>query len=220
MEPIRTAIVDDQQLFLDGIRALLDTCPELNVVGTACSGEEALVLVADQQPDVLLLDLSMPGMDGLEVLPLLQRDFPSVKVMMLTVHEDLSLIQSCLQQGAMGYILKINGKDELLRAILDIAGDRRYLDPKVTEILIGGPQECETLQLHRGPNLGSEKLLTKREQEILHHLAKGETSSNIAELLFISVNTVDTHRKNIISKLGAHNITDAVRIAMQKKLIQ
>lgn len=219
MEPIRIAIVDDQQLFLDGIRALLDTCPELEVVGTACSGEEAIALVTAKTPDVLLLDLSMPGKDGLDVLQLLQGDFPFVKVMMLTVHEDLSLIQSCLQQGAMGYILKINGKDELLRAILDIADGRRYLDPKVTEILIGGPQKSED-SLHQDHNFAPQNLLTKREKEILQHLAKGETSSTIAQLLFISVNTVDTHRKNIISKLGAHNITDAVRIAMQKKLIQ
>jgi len=117
--PIRVGIIDDQQLFLDGISALLNICPEVAVVGSAANAEQALELCQLQTPDVLLLDMAMPGRDGLEVLLEVRQHWPQIKVVMLTVHDDYGSVQECLQKGAMGYILKISGKDELLQAILD-----------------------------------------------------------------------------------------------------
>ncbi|HRF37850.1 MAG TPA: response regulator transcription factor, partial [Saprospiraceae bacterium] len=136
-KPVGVAIVDDQQLFLDGISALLNACPELEVVAAAMSGAQALSLFEQRCPEIVLLDLSMPERDGMEVLNDLKAHFPEIKVIMLTVHDDLPSIQECLRRGAMGYVLKINGKDELLHAILEVAGGRKYLDPKVLDTLIG-----------------------------------------------------------------------------------
>lgn len=217
-KPVGVAIVDDQQLFLDGISALLNACPELEVVAAAMSGAQALSLFEQRCPEIVLLDLSMPERDGMEVLNDLKAHFPEIKVIMLTVHDDLPSIQECLRRGAMGYVLKINGKDELLHAILEVAGGRKYLDPKVLDTLIG--HEKPPAGAGQKPLSGSDSgLLSMREKEVLQLISEGKTSEDIARQLFLSVNTIDTHRKNIISKLNARNITDAVRMALQKGLI-
>lgn len=214
--PIRVGIVDDQQLFLDGISALLNICPEVAVVGSAANAEQALELCQLQTPDVLLLDMAMPVRDGLEVLQEVRQHWPAIKVIMLTVHDDYGSIQECLQKGAMGYILKISGKDELLQAILDVQKGRRHLDPQVLDVLISPPEaKVGTHSIH----LLKQSILSQREQEILGLMAHGKTSEQISTELFISVNTVDTHRKNILSKLEARNIAEAVRIALKRGLI-
>lgn len=212
--PVKVAIVDDQRLFLDGISALLGSSDEVNVSALAQSGDEAIGLFMRDCPDIVLLDLSMPGRDGLDVLRQLREEFPSLKVIMLTVHDDFASIQECMNAGAQGYVLKINGKDELLRAITEVWEGRRHLDPKVIDILLTPSRQGPPVSRSNQPGL-----LTQRERELLDRLAKGHTSETIAAELFISVNTVDTHRKNIISKLGAKNITDAVRIALSKGLL-
>lgn len=211
---VKVAIVDDQRLFLDGISALLGSGDEVAVSALAQSGDEAIEIFRENCPDIALLDLSMPGRDGLDVLRQLREEFPGLKVIMLTVHDDFASIQDCMNAGAQGYVLKINGKDELLRAISEVIGGRRYLDPKVVDILLTPSRQGFT-----GSKNNQSGLLTQREKELLERLAKGLTSEAIAAELFISVNTVDTHRKNIISKLGAKNITDAVRIALGKGLL-
>jgi DNA-binding NarL/FixJ family response regulator len=212
--PVKIAIVDDQRLFLDGISALLGSGGEVTVSALAQSGDEAIGLFKSECPDIALLDLSMPGRDGLDVLRQLREEFPALKVIMLTVHDDFTSIQECMNAGAQGYVLKINGKDELLRAITEVWEGRRYLDPKVIDILLTPSRQGPSASRNSQPGL-----LTQRERELLDRLAKGHTSEAIAAELFISVNTVDTHRKNIISKLGAKNITDAVRIALSKGLL-
>jgi DNA-binding NarL/FixJ family response regulator len=217
-KPVRVAIVDDQQLFLDGISSLLSACPELEVVGTAMSGVHALSLFEQRCPEIVLLDLSMPERDGMEVLNDLKAHFTQIKVIMLTVHDDLPSIQECLRRGAMGYVLKINGKDELLHAILEVAGGRKYLDPKVLDTLIGS-EKSRSVSGQKSFSGSDSGLLSVREREVLLLISEGKTSEHIARQLFLSVNTIDTHRKNIISKLNARNITDAVRMALQKGMI-
>lgn len=215
--PVKVAIVDDQRLFLDGISALLGSGDEVVVSALAQSGDEAIGMFHHDCPDLVLLDLSMPGRDGLDVLRQLRAEFPGLKVIMLTVHDDFGSIQECMNAGAQGYVLKINGKDELLRAITEVGEGRRYLDPKVVDILLTPARQGPSTS--KSGHGGQAGLLTQREKELLGHLAKGHTSEAIASELYISVNTVDTHRKNIISKLGAKNITDAVRIALSKGLL-
>lgn len=220
--PTPVAIIDDQQLFLDGISSLLAICEEVSVVGMGRNGQEAINICRLHQPEVVLLDLSMPGQSGEEVLKQLKADFPKIKVIMLTVHDDYPTILRCMQNGAMGYMLKINGKEELLRAILDVAGGRRYLDTKVLDELF--TSESSNIFSYGKPTSShlqgnGQGLLTKRETEILKLLAQGKTSDQISKEQFISINTVDTHRKTIISKLEAKNITHAVSIAMSMELI-
>jgi two-component system, NarL family, nitrate/nitrite response regulator NarL len=214
--PIRVGIVDDQQLFLEGIAALLAVCTEVEVIGTAANADQALELCQTQTPDILLLDMAMPGQDGLEVLGTVRAQWPQIKVVMLTVHDDYGSVQECLQKGAMGYILKISGKEELLRAILDVQQGRRHLDPQVLDVLISPPPSKSSSNYAMQP---AQSLLSQREQEILGLMAHGKTSEQISGELYISVNTVDTHRKNILAKLEAHNIAEAVRIALKKGLI-
>ena len=220
--PVSVAIIDDQRLFLDGISSLLAICEEVKVVGTGENGSEALDLCHSHQPQVILLDLSMPDESGEAVLQKIRAQFPDIKVIMLTVHDDYPTILRCMQNGAMGYILKINGKEELLRAILDVAAGRRYLDPKVMEELFA-PDTTSTFSIRKSTTSnqpgGTQGILTKRETEILKLLAQGKTSEDLSKELFISVNTVDTHRKTIISKLEAKNIAHAVSIAMSMELI-
>ena len=218
LSPIKIGIVDDQRLFLDGISALMNTCEEVAVTCLAQSGEEAFLAFRENCPEILLLDLSMPDRDGLDVLQQIRADYPEIRVIMLTVHDDFSSIQDCMQHGAMGYVLKINGKEDLLRAIQEVHQGRKYLDPKVIDILLTPPRTGGH-SAARGNASQGPGLLTQREKELLELLAQGRTSETIAAELFISVNTVDTHRKNIISKLGARNITDAVRIAISKGLL-
>jgi DNA-binding NarL/FixJ family response regulator len=217
-KPVGVAIVDDQQLFLDGISALLNACPELEVTATALNGEHALALFEQRCPEIILLDLSMPDRDGMEVLNDIKAHFPQAKIIMLTVHDDLPSIQECLRRGAMGYVLKINGKDELLHAILEVAGGRKYLDPKVLDTLIGS-EKSRSVSGQKSFSGSDSGLLSVREREVLLLISEGKTSEHIARQLFLSVNTIDTHRKNIISKLNARNITDAVRMALQKGMI-
>lgn len=217
-QAIRVAIIDDQQLFLDGISSLLAICEEVEVVGTGKNGQEALLLCQTQSPEVVLLDLSMPGQRGDEVLVEIKQAFPEIKVVLLTVHDDYQSIQTCMKNGAMGYILKINGKDELLRAIQDVAAGRRYLDSNVLDELLGHPS-AQTPTGRMTGQTNNQGILTKRETEILKLLAQGKTSEDLSKELFISVNTVDTHRKTIISKLDAKNIAHAVSIAMSMELI-
>lgn len=214
--PIRVGIVDDQQLFLDGISALLAVCPEVEVIGIAANGAQALDICQLHLPDILLLDMAMPGQDGLEVLVQVRQHWPQIKVVMLTVHDDYGSVQECLQKGAMGYILKISGKDELLRAITDVHNGRRHLDPQVLDVLISPPDAKSAPHFAQHP---PQSLLSQREQEILSLMAHGKTSEQISTELYISVNTVDTHRKNILAKLEAHNIAEAVRIAIKRGLI-
>lgn len=219
---ISVAIIDDQRLFLDGISSLLAICEEVKVVGVGQNGSQAIDICQTHQPQVILLDLSMPEESGEEVLQKIKATFPETKVIMLTVHDDYPTILRCMQNGAMGYILKINGKDELLRAIIDVAAGRRYLDPKVLEELFT-TETASSFSINKPPTANrhgnAQGILTKRETEILRLLAQGKTSENLSKELFISVNTVDTHRKTIISKLEAKNIAHAVSIAMSMELI-
>jgi DNA-binding NarL/FixJ family response regulator len=179
-----------------------------------------LALFEQRCPEIILLDLSMPDRDGMEVLNDHQSALShrQIKVIMLTVHDDLPSIQECLRRGAMGYVLKINGKDELLHAILEVAGGRKYLDPKVLDTLIGS-EKSRSVSGQKSFSGSDSGLLSVREREVLLLISEGKTSEHIARQLFLSVNTIDTHRKNIISKLNARNITDAVRMALQKGMI-
>ena len=219
--PIRVSIVDDQQLFLDGLSSLLGACPELEVVSTAQSGDEALEKFAQDCPQIVLLDLSMPGKDGMEVLEDLKVQFPDIRAIMLPVHDDRPSIQESLSRGAWGYVLKISGKDELLDAVLRVAGGRKAIDEKIWEGFFPMPHpEGFPAGKNNKPYAASgQGILSVREVEVLTLISEGKTSEAIASQLFLSVNTIDTHRKNIISKLGARNITDAVRLALQKGLI-
>lgn len=207
---IKILIVDDHPVVRDGLVAILGTQPDFRIAGEAASGPEALALVSKEQPDVLLLDLEMPGMDGVEVLQQLRQAHPDVKVVVFTAFDTDERILSALQAGARGYLLKGAPRFELFEAIRVVHGGGSLLHPVVTSRLLN--------QL-AAPEQKVEEL-TPREQEVLVLLAQGLQNKEIAHELTITERTVKFHISAILSKLDAGNRTEAVTIALQQGLIE
>ncbi|MBK7426800.1 MAG: response regulator transcription factor [Saprospiraceae bacterium] len=218
-EQVRIYIVEDQQIIIDGLCALLSTESSIVMTGFTQKGQEALDKIPEIDPDVLILDIQMPGMDGLEVLEKLMKDRPEQKVLMLTGFDETSLIRKAFALGARGYILKNIPKEGLVEAIHTVASGRRYLDDEVQEKVIGALIDKDQRNIKATNNADSGDVLTAREKDVLVLLAKGLTSKKISEELYVSTHTVDTHRKNILSKLGVSNSAELVQYALRNGLI-
>ncbi len=212
MAPVRILVVDDHALFRAGLVSLLGDMPEFQIVGEACSGEEAIGLAALHNPDVILLDVNMPGMDGVETMQALSRQKKSVKVIMLTISRNDDDLIGAIQAGAQGYILKNAEPEELHSAIHRVAKGLSVLSPEVThQVLKAVASVRKSL-----PDPG----LSRREVEVLHCLAQGKNTAGIAAELFVSENTVKTHVRHILEKLEAANRAEAVSKAAAMGLIK
>jgi two-component system nitrate/nitrite response regulator NarL len=210
---IRILIVDDHQLLRTGIRNLLTACDDLVVAGEAANGEEALTWLTQDQADVLLMDVSMPGMDGVEACARIHVQYPDIRVIALTMLDQGSFVQLMLRNGASGYVLKDASADELIHAVRTVVRTGRYLDERATELLIGHVTK------QAGHARSFIPALTRREREVLKHIADGMSDQEIAQLLYVSPSTIESHRKNLRSKLGARNSAEIVRIAMERGLL-
>lgn len=206
MDKIRVLLVDDHALMSEGLRALLGYYDDVEVVGDARDGREAIAQVDRLRPDVVLMDVAMPGMNGIDATKAIMEQHPKTRVLIVTQHEDRQYVVPLLQAGASGYILKRALGSELIGALRMVARGQTYLHPDVSSVLV---QEV------RYPT----ESLTPREQEILEHIVRGETNSQIADNLSLSVKTVEWHRSNLMSKLDAHNAAELVRIALQYGLV-
>ncbi|MEN4041566.1 MAG: response regulator transcription factor [Anaerolineaceae bacterium] len=209
--PLRLVVVDDHSLFRRGLISLLADMPEFLVVGEAVNGWEALDVISDHKPDVVLLDLNMPVMDGIETVIALRRQSNEQRIMMLTISQDDDDLLAAIRAGADGYLLKNTEPDELRKAILRISQGQSVLSPEVTAPVLRA--------LARAPQI-PKVLLSERELEVMRCLAGGQTTLQIAAKLFISENTVKTHVRHILEKLEASNRTEAVSKAIQMGLIQ
>lgn len=207
----RILIVDDHGVLRAGLASLLAGEPGLEVVGEADSGEQALARVADLQPDVILMDISMQGMDGIEVTRKIKAGFPAVRVLILTVHEDKGLLRAALDAGASGYILKQAVKNELIIAIQAVMKGNLYIHPAMTRALLPDPVNTSD------DEIGGEAL-TQREIDVLKLIVQGYTNSQAAKLLNVSVRTVEYHRGNIMSKLGIASRVELMRYAEKHNL--
>ena len=211
---IRILIADDHGVLRAGLRALLNAEPELEVVGEAGDGDEALRLATQLRPDVLLLDISMPGPGGIEVTRRVKQALPDTRVLILTVHEDESLLREAIQAGAAGYIIKRAVESELINAIQAVWRGDVYIHPAMTRALL---KEV-------APATFSDETpvepLTPRETEVLQLIAQGYTNRQIAEQLTISVRTVETHRANLMDKLGLRSRVELVRYAREHGLLE
>ena len=213
---IKVLIVDDHHLVRAGIAALLDNQADIEVVGEAGDGFEALEKVKALSPQVVLMDISMPKMNGFEATRRITRGYPTVKVLILTQYEQEEYIKRVMQSGASGYVLKNSVADELLQAIRTVNAGEQFFTPLISKSIIESYIKQATGQIsHR-----SSAELTPREREILQLIAEGVTNQQIANKLFISVRTVEFHRANIMAKLGVHDVAGLVKYAIQKKLIQ
>lgn len=209
---VRVLIADDHQMFIDGIRSLLAGQDEIDIVAQAKNGKEILEQLAQHAVDIILMDVSMPEMNGIEATRIIRKNHPATQVLMLTMHEGISFIQQVMEAGAAGYILKNTNKQELIRAIGTIAQGGTYFDLQVTQTIMKHMQE-------KAAGLApAVQQLSKREQDILRLITQEYTTAEIAESLGIGYQTVETHRKNLLRKLNVRNTAGLVRYALQNGL--
>ncbi|GAB2782007.1 nitrate respiration regulation response regulator NreC [Rhabdobacter roseus] len=203
-------IADDHQLFNDGMKMMLSVEDTLEVVGQVFSGKDVLHAVHTLQPDLLLLDINMPQLNGLEVAEKLRDHHPTLRIIMLTMYSDRKFVEDCSRLGVPGYILKNSGVDEVLNAIETVLAGKKYYDPKLTKST--APNQ------HADDSFQRQFQLTKREIEIIGLIGQSFTNEEIADRLFLSVATVKTHRNNINLKLGIKQPADLVRFAIEHGL--
>ena len=211
MEKIRILIVDDHPIMRDGICALLSLQKDIEIVGEATDGKESIQKALEFVPDVILMDLAMPGMDGLEATRLLKKKIPQVKILVLTQHETKGYILSAIKAGAAGYIPKKALSSELLQAIHTVNRGDSYLNSSATKAVMEDYQQ----QVKKDPY----DKLTAREREIMKLVAEGHISREIAKMLSITVNTVLRHRDHVNRKLNLHSRTDLIKYAIQQGLL-
>jgi len=214
----RIIVVDDHQLVLDGLASIVKEIEEIDLLATASNGKEGLKLVEVLKPDLILTDIDMPIMNGIEFTTILKRDFPEIKVIVLTMHSEPSLTKKLMELGADGYLLKNADCKELVEGVLKVASGKSYFSAAVTQSLLNDGKvvtssfasETETVILSR---------LTSREIEILKAIAEGYSNKEIGDKLFISHRTVDTHRTNLMKKLEVHNIAGLIKFAIKSGLV-
>jgi DNA-binding NarL/FixJ family response regulator len=212
MSPIKVMIVDDHHLVREGLKAVLDQGNDVNVVGEAATAEDALKMVERCGPDVVLMDISMPGMGGIKATKSIRDKYPGVKVVILTMLDQEGYVYEAVKAGATGYMLKSTSSDELVRAIKTVYDGKALLHPEATAQLL---KEFANLAENRGQDYG----LSNREMEVLRLLSDGNTNKEIAKSLFISEQTVKTHLAHIFDKLGTSDRTGTVAKALRNGLV-
>lgn len=214
--PIKVLLVDDHTIFRQGLKRLLDEDARFQVAGEAADGREALDLVKALEPGVVLMDLTMPGLSGLEATRRIHKSHPGTNVLVLSVHSDEAYIARSFEAGAVGYVLKDVRASELFAAIEAAADGRRYLSPAISDTVVS---EYLRLRKDRSESESPFQVLTEREREILRLLTEGKSSKGIASELNVSPKTIETHRANIMRKLDIHNIADLVRYAISRGIV-
>jgi DNA-binding NarL/FixJ family response regulator len=207
---IRVLVVDDHAILREGIRSLLERADDITVVGEAANGVQALVQEDALRPDIVLMDLAMPEMDGLEATRRLRQRHPAVKVLILTQHDNQEYIMPALQAGAAGYVLKRSGGRDVITAIRQVHEQGAFLAPGVA---------AEMLRDYAATGGGETPRLTEREREVLRLVVEGKSNKEIAQQLVISPKTASVHRTNIMEKLGVRNSAELVRYVMEHRLL-
>jgi len=208
---ITILLADDHTMVRQGLKALLQEEPGFSIVGEAQDGHETIALTESLRPDVLVVDLMMPGVGGLEVMRQVGRKSPATRFVVLSMYANEAYVVEALRSGALGYVLKDTGADELVKAIRQVSQGVRYLSPPLSESAL------ETyLERARG---GAKDALTPREREVLQLAAEGRSNADIAERLFIAPRTAETHRANLMRKLGLHSQAELIHYAFQSGLV-
>ena len=210
---IKVLIVDDHQVILDGFISIFSSIDDIEVVGTAKDGQAALDFLADQDTDIVLLDINMPVLNGVETCKRISRDFPEIKVIALSMFDQQSYFKRMLQHGALGYLLKDDSAQEIEKGIRQVNGGERYISSQLKDQLAN----IDFLLGRNNKNLLPE--ISDRELEVLELLSQGLTDTEIGKKLFISFHTAKTHRKNLLSKLGAKNSAELIKKALERGLI-
>jgi DNA-binding NarL/FixJ family response regulator len=211
---LRLVLADDHPVVRKGLRALLEAEPDLRVAGEAADGIEAVKLTEQEKPDVLIVDWMMPGLGGLEVIRRVRDRSPRTRCVVLSMHANEAYVLEALKNGASGYVLKEESHAAMVEAVRAVTAGRRYLSPplseKIIERFLGGGEAAAEDSYER---------LTDREREVLHLAAEGRTNSEIADRLFVSPRTVETHRAHLMQKLGFKNQTELIRFALKRGIL-
>jgi two-component system response regulator NreC len=215
MNPVRVLLADDHAILRSGLRLVLEREPDFVVAGEAGDGREAVDWMDREGADVVVMDVGMPGMNGVEATAQIVRRSPQSGVVMLSMHGDETYVLRCLRAGARGYVLKESAESELIGAIRAVAAGKSYFSPKVRRLL----QQEHVEQVRRAGGEDPFDLLTEREREVLQLVAEGNSNKEIATRLFLSVYTVETHRKRIIEKLGVRGTADLILYAVRRGMV-
>jgi DNA-binding NarL/FixJ family response regulator len=212
---IRVLIADDHSVVRQGLRVWLERSGSIEVVGEAANGREAVALTEELKPDVVIMDIAMPLLNGIDATAQITRRDPNVKVIILSMHTDESYILRALGAGAKGYLLKESTETDVLPAVRNVQEGKPYFSPSITRVLLE-----DYIRVMRQNNLqDSYDLLTEREKEVLQLLAHGKSNKEVAQILNLSPHTIDSHRTNLMQKLGVHNTAEIVLYAVRKGII-
>jgi DNA-binding NarL/FixJ family response regulator len=211
--PIKVILADDHQLFREGLANLLAESKEVEVIAQAVNGKDAIDKAKQFRPDVMIMDINMPEMDGVEATSQLLKEIPEMKIIGLSIHANKQYIQGMLEAGSSGYLFKNCSFDELIKAIQTVHCGKKYLSEKITDILIQEYLNKKEI----GTSITSE--LTDRESEILKLIAEGISVSDISNQLFVSIKTINTHKQHILEKLNLKTTTDIIKFALKKGII-
>jgi len=207
-------LADDHPIIRRGLRTMLETEPDLTVVGEAQDGQAALQAVEKHKPDVLIVDISMPGLNGIDVAYRVHKDYPQIKVIVLSMHSNESYVLKALRSGISGYVLKASSTDDLVTAVRKVMAGEMYFSAAISQRAID-----LYVEKARSSNLEPYDTLTSREREVLQLSAEGLTNNEIATRLCLSSRTIEMHRANLMSKLNLRNQTDLIRFAIQQGIL-
>src|SRR5712692_1842657 len=213
--PIKCIVVDDHTLFREGLRRLLESETDFQVVGEASDAIQALQKVREVHPDVVLMDIGMPGMSSFEAARLIEKNSPGTRLIFLTMYEDEEYLLQCLEVGAAGYVLRDAPAPNLISAVREVYQGRKYLSPRVLDKLVDFPSGSQG-----SPGRARSSSLTPREREVLKMIAEGNSVKEIASLLGLSIKTVEAHKFNLMRKLNLHNKAQLVTYAIQRKFVK
>ncbi|HLX12919.1 MAG TPA: response regulator transcription factor [Bacteroidota bacterium] len=213
MKKIRLIFADDHSVVRNGLRSLFKSSKDFSIVGEANDGEAAIAIASERNPDVVILDISMPKLNGIEATKLLKQRFPAMKVLILTIHEDEAYINQMIRAGANGYILKNAEKNEILAAVRTVVNEGSFFGPDVSKMMID--KFIQRARTDKEEKVPSDQILTKREIEVLGLISQGLSNRQIADKLSLSLNTINTHRANIMQRLDIHETATLVRYALQ-----
>ena len=216
MTPLRILIADDHEVVRRGLRALLETRPGWEVAGEAVTGRQAVEEARRLTPDVIIMDITMPEMNGLEATRQIRREIPEVEVLVLSVHDSEQLVREVLEAGARGYVLKSDAGRDLVAAVESLRQHKPFFTAKVSEMMLEGFLKGGAADTHKTAS----GVLTARERQIVQLLAEGKSNKEAADVLGISVKTVETHRSHIMAKLNLHSMSDLVRYAVRNQFIE
>lgn len=218
MQSIRIILADDHSIFRKGVKSILDEEHDITVIGEAENGIEAIEKVRDLAPDILLIDIAMPKMNGIEAAQIIFKQFKATKTIVLSMHNNEDYILKSVESGAYGYLLKDTNKEEMIKAIRIVAGGDKYFNGVVTSIIVEGYLNKSTRKPKSESNEEGGLKLSKKEKIIIKYIIDGLSSRQIADKEDLSVRTVDNHRANMMKKLNVKNAAEMVKLALEKKL--